>query len=317
MSQGKARTHQPPMLSTGIRDLTDGASEFDLHVDDPGENPGSPPPLRGFRGRWLSRDRNALEEASGAGAIVVPQILTGRWTAYVPANPESPPGVVVAERDAKDLANHTFLSNVSGGAFPCLGKLTGVMKNIFGDDVIGLTSDLRQDVSWLEAVTHVPVSTIAADSAHPSSSGPELQPAFVKCVKAIREESLQEMREAEMKAAVTKWSLFLRSSLDHSIVGRQINASPGEMLDIVRAAMGVKSPSTVLSRANSMLAFRSGLAVRVFSEIVRSLSIESHQFRASMWFLSLCFRSGRIVAGGVKQTSVCVGRHPAVRQERG
>ena len=43
--------------------------------------------------------------------------------------------------------------------------------------------------------------------------------------------------------------------IDHSIVGRQINASPGEMLDIVRAAMGVKSPSTVLPRANSMLAF--------------------------------------------------------------
>ena len=49
-----------------------------------------------------------------------------------------------------------------------------------------------------------------------------------------------EMREAEMKA------LFLRSSLEHSVVGRQINSSPGEMIDIVRAAMGVKWPSTVL-----------------------------------------------------------------------
>ena len=39
------------------------------------------------------------------------------------------------------------------------------------------------------------------------------------------------------------------------MVGKQINASPGEMLDIVGAAMGVKSPSTVLSRSNSMLAF--------------------------------------------------------------
>ena len=40
-----------------------------------------------------------------------------------------------------------------------------------------------------------------------------------------------------MKAAVTKWSLFLRLSLEHSVVGKQINSSPGEMLDIVRAAM--------------------------------------------------------------------------------
>ena len=129
------------------------------------------------------------------------------------------------------------------------------MKNIFGEDVLGLSTDLRQDASWIEAVTHVPVSTIAADSSNPASSGPELKPAFVKCVKAIREQSFVEMRETEMKAAVTKWSLFLRSSLEHSVVGKQINSSPGEMLDIVRAAMGVKSPSTVLSRANSMLAF--------------------------------------------------------------
>ena len=84
----------------------------------------------------------------------------------------------------------------------------------------------------------MPVSTIAADSSNPSSSGPELQPAFVKCVKAIREQSFMEMREAEMKAAVTKWSLFLCLSLEHSLVGRQINSSPGEMLDNCQGSNG-------------------------------------------------------------------------------
>lgn len=58
-----------------------------------------------------------------------------------------------------------------------------------------------------------------------------------------------------MSAAVSKWRLFLRASLEHSTVGQQINASPGEMLDIVRAAMGVKSSSTLLSRSNSILAY--------------------------------------------------------------
>ena len=161
-----------------------------------------------------------------------------QWTAWeadnIPANPEEPTGVVVEEKDAKVLANHTFLSNVKWSSISMPWE-SGFMR--------------------IEAVTHVPVSTIAADSSNPSSSGPELKPAFVKCVKAIREQSFVEMRETEMKAAVTKWSLFLRSSLEHSVVGKQINSSPGEMLDIVRAAMGVKSPSTVLSRANSMLAF--------------------------------------------------------------
>ena len=170
------------------------------------------------------------------------------WEAEsVPANPEEPTGVVVDEKDAKVSANHTFLSNVKWSSISMPWE-SGFMKNIFGEDVLGLSTDLRQDASWIEAVTHVPVSTIAADSSNPASSGPELKPAFVKCVKAIREQSFVEMREAEMKAAVTKWSLFLRSSLEHSVVGKQINSSPGEMLDIVRAAMGVKSPSTVLSR---------------------------------------------------------------------
>ena len=138
-------------------------------------------------------------------------------TDSVPANPEQPTGVVVDERDAKVLANHTFLSNVKWSSISMPWE-SGFMKNIFGEDVLGLSSDLRQDASWIEAVTHVPVSTIAADSSNPASSGPELQPAFVKCVKAIREQSFMEMREAEMKAAVTKWSLFLRSSLEHSVV---------------------------------------------------------------------------------------------------
>ena len=233
----------------------------DLGLSDAGDvNDGNAtPPLRGFRGRWLSRDRNLQdgndgEEPSDEENSGTPRVDWDMESA--PANPEQPSGVVVDEKDAKVLANHTFLSNVKWSSISMPWE-SGFMKNIFGEDVLGLSSDLRQDASWIEAVTHVPVSTIAADSSNPASSGPELKPAFVKCVKAIREQSFTEMREAEMKAAVTKWSLFLRSSLEHSVVGKQINASPGEMLDIVRAAMGVKSPSTstVLSRANSMFAF--------------------------------------------------------------
>ena len=92
-------------------------------------------------------------------------------TDSVPANPEQPTGVVVDERDAKVLANHTFLSNVKWSSISMPWE-SGFMKNIFGEDVLGLSSDLRQDASWIEAVTHVPVSTIAADSSNPASSGP-------------------------------------------------------------------------------------------------------------------------------------------------
>ena len=154
---------------------------------------------------------------------------------------DAPTGVTVTEQAAKALANRTFLSNVKWSSFSLVWE-NGAMKSIFGDDVLGLTTDLRRDASWLEAVAQVPASSKAAASSHQVPPGPESQPSFTKCVKAIREQSFQEMREAEMSAAVSKWSLFLRASLEHSTVGQQINASPGEMLDIVRAAMGGKSP---------------------------------------------------------------------------
>ena len=244
------------VIPTDTHDYVAPSPDLDLSADGDGND--ATPPLLGFRSRWLSRDRNLQDEADETGPFDEEAGGTPRvdWdTESVPANPEQPTGVVVDEKDAKVLANHTFLSNVKWSSISMPWESGFFVKNIFGEDVLGLSSDLRQDASWIEAVTHVPVSTIAADGSNPASSGPELEPAFVKCVKAIREQSFIEMREAEMKAAVTKWSLFLRSSLEHSVVGKQINSSPGEMLDIVRAAMGVKSPSTVLSRANSMLAF--------------------------------------------------------------
>ena len=74
----------------------------------------------------------------------------------VPANPEQPTGVIVDERGAKVLANHTFLSSVKWSSISMPWE-SGFMNSIFGEDVLGLNSDLRQDASWLEAVTHVPV----------------------------------------------------------------------------------------------------------------------------------------------------------------
>ena len=117
----------------------------------------------------------------GAGKMKLekPSTLTKRSVGLpsIPANPEEPTGVVVDEKDAKVSANHTFLSNVKWSSISMPWE-SGFMKNIFGEDVLGLSTDLRQDASWIEAVTHVPVSTIAADSSNPASSGPELKPAL-------------------------------------------------------------------------------------------------------------------------------------------
>ena len=206
------------VIPTGTPEYEAPSPNLDFLGDD--DVDGCDPPLRGFRGRWLSRDRSWQDEAGETEHFdeEVGGTPTVDWEAEsIPANPEEPTGIVVDEKDAKVSANHTFLSNVKWSSISMPWE-SGFMKNIFGEDVLGLSTDLRQDASWIEAVTHVPVSTIAADSSNPASSGPELKPAFVKCVKAIREQSFVEMRETVMKAAVTKWSLFLRSSLEHSVV---------------------------------------------------------------------------------------------------
>ena len=95
----------------GTRDLFEEGPEFDLPLDDLGDVFDSPPRLGGFRSRWLSRDRSTFDEASEVGAIDEAAGGTPKvdWELdSIPANPESP-RVVVAERDAKVLANHTFL----------------------------------------------------------------------------------------------------------------------------------------------------------------------------------------------------------------
>ena len=206
-------------IPTGTPEYEAPSPDLDFLADGDDNGGDATPPLRGFRRRWLSRHRNWQDEADETGHFDggVGGAPIVDWEAEsVPANPEEPTGIVVDEKDAKVSANHTFLSNVKWSSISMPWE-SGFMKNIFGEDVLGLSTDLRQDASWIEAVTHVPVSTIAADSSNPASSGPALKPAFVKCVKAIREQSFVEMREAEMKAAVTKWSLFLRSSLEHIV----------------------------------------------------------------------------------------------------
>lgn len=90
------------------------------------------PPTRGFRSRWLNREGRleGLGDEPEAGGLA-----TG-------VENDVPTGVTVSEQAAKALANHTFLSNVKRSNFSMPWEI-GAMKSIFGDDVLGLTTDLR------------------------------------------------------------------------------------------------------------------------------------------------------------------------------
>ena len=52
-------------------------------------------------------------------------------------------------------------------------------------------------------------------------------------------------------------NIIVRSDSRSSRVGRQLEQSPEDFLEILRACMGANSSSTVVGRANSMLSFSS------------------------------------------------------------
>ena len=51
-------------IHTSTPEWPDRIPDLDLPVDEGGNSGESIPPLRGFRGRWLSRDRNMPDDAS-------------------------------------------------------------------------------------------------------------------------------------------------------------------------------------------------------------------------------------------------------------
>ena len=102
-------------IPTGTHDYVAPSPDLDFSADGDGKDGNVTPPLRGFRGRWLSRDRNWQDEADETGHFdeEVGGTPAVDWDMEsVPANPEQPTGIVVDEKDAKVSGNHTFLSNV-------------------------------------------------------------------------------------------------------------------------------------------------------------------------------------------------------------
>ena len=81
-----------------------------------------------------------------------------------------------------------------------------------------------------------------------------------------------------MQAAIGKWFIVIRSNTSASAIGLQIQRDPSHGLDIIRAAMGVKSPNTVLSRANAMLAYMRWHTLEMTSEPLLPLQ-EEHVWR--------------------------------------
>ncbi len=216
--------------------------------------------LRGFRKRWSSAKSNRSFGSVDPIAQFSPLASPDNIEQFTPnlmsecEEPDeipSPSGPVMSNDSASRLVNHEFLSNVKWTAFKMPWEMPSA-KSVFNPDAAP-SIDLRQDPSWGAFATPHPVVDGPKEEAPRRERGEA--PVFVNCIRAIKERTFQDMREKQMIAGLEKWNIIVRADSFESRVGRQIEFSPESSLEILRACMGVKSPSTVTGRANAMLSY--------------------------------------------------------------
>ena len=95
---------------------------------------------------------------------------------------------------------------------------------------------------------------------------------YTSFVKSISDKDYATKRSSLMDAAIKKLLIVLRHCMLASVAGRQILASKGsdteeEAVKILTAIVGVKSPATVVKRANSLLSYLRWAARQLPSEV--------------------------------------------------
>ena len=138
---------------------------------------------------------------------------------------------------------------------------TEFYKGIFGDD--STLEDLVPKVPVSGAVnlsTGVDLQQIAEDLADVADVT-DPQPVFASHVSCVDDENFLERRENLRVAAIWKLLVVIRHCLSASSTGRHIlelgveAAQSQEAVDVVSAVVGVKSPATLIKRANALLSF--------------------------------------------------------------
>ena len=233
------------------------------------------PALKGFRSRWTKAlrggsDGNSEHGASGYSPSLnlelvtpvesidgefsdvfrnnIPQLSDVEPAADFEVIPESRQESTCSQAAAEIMTTNAFVRNVSWSNL-VLPWETDFVSQIFSESSVP-DPKLSLPSQWNAAV-------VTASSSKPDVSVPSVpvECIFAKHVRQIKEETFWEQREKTSKHAIAKWILFLKSDLSASQVGLQIDSEPDAAEGIVLAVLGVKSPSTSLKRANSVLSY--------------------------------------------------------------
>ena len=137
----------------------------------------------------------------------------------------------------------------------------GIFKEIFADDPMPDALVPKMPIAeFCSFELDQPPLSVASSMA--SLASPALKmPVFEACVSSGDDSHFHSKRQQLRDAAIGKFLVLLRYNLDASITGKQIldecqhDQQQQRAYEIVDAVLGVKSPATLIKRANALLAF--------------------------------------------------------------
>ena len=164
---------------------------------------------------------------------------------------------VIADRDSGSTCSKTAAEVMTANAFVRNVNWTSLVLPWENDFMSQIFSESSTPDPKLSLPNQWNATVVTSSPSKPEVSVPSVPSAsvYAKHVRQIKEETFWEQRQKNSKHAVAKWILFLKSDLTASQVGIQIENDVDAAEDIVLAVLGVKSPSTALKRANSVLSY--------------------------------------------------------------
>ena len=192
---------------------------------------------------------------SSDGNVDDPLNLFGAASSVVPSPSPLDDVVVVdhggrsSKEDDEALISDLYITGISNNRIVMPWE-TSMMKPIFGDAVV--QPSLSMPLDWGSTV--IPRASEGDVSASVTKIPPSTVWACAKHVCHATDESYLQQREKTLKTATAKWFFLLRLKPECSEVGSLLTVEDDPGL-VLRSVIGVKSPSTVIKRANSILLF--------------------------------------------------------------
>ena len=200
-----------------------------------------------------------LESPTGSNPFEAQQVSRNSAVVALGAS-QVPRGPVISESSFEQLLSHAYL----GTRGPLTVKMPcerGVFKKIFQKPASGIQHVFQQPRVWVNYNLDSVAETLE-DLRGSTVSQPELVGAFFEhALTAVSDMSFQQQRTSLLETAVEKWFCIIRVNMLASSTGRDI-ISFGNMDDqkrgafeTIEAVIGIRSRTTAITRANSLLKF--------------------------------------------------------------